>query len=142
MSFDIFVIATPLQDGASFDRAVVERAFAKLTDDTLSDYWRLRMADGSETYATLLIDEEPTISGFCVNRPPSFEAFPEFWTALFNVMAETRALLHWPGDGPTPRACVTDPSVIETLPPDFIEGLGTPTVAASGADLDAAIALT
>jgi len=142
MSFDIFLSVLPGSEEDRFARSLVERAFTGLTPKLIGDYWNLRTPGGEDCFANVSIDDEPEIDGFSVNRPPSFEAFPEFWNAMFEILHQTRTILFWPDDGPYPTYCIANPVLVTDPPPILIEIMGEPAIVSSGAEIDAAISRT
>jgi len=115
-----------------FDRAIIERVFKAVTVDQVGDHWYLRIGAG-----TMSVDDEPKITGISVNRPPSYEYFPEFWDAMFDVLRQTRTMLLWPAGGPRPYCCVANPAMTPDVPSNLIEALGEPAFVTSGAEIDA-----
>lgn len=142
MSFSIYVSTVNNDDENMFDRAVVERAFKDITVNQAGAYWNLRSPDGHIASATIFIEEQPKISGFAANRPPSYSGFPKFWDAMFEILSQTRTILFWPAGGPRPHCCVADPALVPDLPSDLTDALGKPAIVSSGAETEAAIALT
>jgi hypothetical protein len=130
MSFDIFLSCFHLGNLAAFPRSIVEKAFSVDADETKSTCWTVNYPDGGSGFD--YIDEEVEITNFAVNRPP---ISPAFWEAMLDILRQTPSVLYWPGDG----CVVADAAVIEQLPPDLIESLGTPTVVSTGAEILACI---
>ncbi|MGA8652219.1 MAG: hypothetical protein WB677_16690 [Xanthobacteraceae bacterium] len=139
MSLDIFVSTLTEDEGAKFDRAIVERAFRAIAVDQQGDSWNLQTPKGEMTSATIHLAYQPRILSFAANRPPSYEYFPEFWDAMFEVMRQTHTVLVWLADGPKPHCCVANPAMIPDLPSDLIEALGQPAFATSGAEIGAVL---
>ena len=142
MSFSIYVSTLNNDDKNTFDRAVVERAFRDIAMDQTGGYWNLRSPDGRIASTTIFIKDKPKISGFSANRPPSYSRFPKFWDAMFEILSQTRTILFWPAGGPRPHCCVADPTLLPDLPSDLTNALGKPAIVSSGAEIEAAIALT
>lgn len=142
MSFTVFISTIGNGGKDTFDRAIVERAFKSIAVDQRGDYWNLRTPDGKIGFATISVEDQPKITGLSADRPPSFAGFPKFWDAMFEILAQTRTMLFWPTEGPHPIYCVADPALIQDLSADVIAALGQPAVVSSGAEIDAAIALT
>jgi hypothetical protein len=142
MSFSIYVSKVNNDDGNTFDRAIVERAFEDIAVNQAGACWNLRSPDGHIASATIFIEEQPKISGFAANRPPSYSGFPKFWDAMFEILSQTRTILFWPAGGPRPHCCVADPTLLPDLPSDLTNALGKPAIVSSGAEIEAAIALT
>ena len=132
VSLDIYLLTLTDDETAKFDRAIVERAFKDITVDQVGDYWHLRT-----TFGTVSVDDEPKIRGISVRSPPSYEHFPEFWNAMFEVLLQTHTVLIWPAGGPKPYCCLANPDMIPQVPQDFIESFGEPEFVASGAEIDA-----
>lgn len=124
----------------SFERAIVEKAFAPFLTDTSGDYWNLHDAQGQLRFVNMHVDDAQRIGSFSINRPPCYDSFPEFWNALYDVLSQTKTVLVWPGEGPHPTSCVGNRAFAEELPADFIEHMGMPAIVSSGAEIDAAIA--
>ena len=99
VSLDIYLLTLTDDEAAKFDRVIVERAFKDITVDQVGDYWHLRT-----TFGTVSVDDEPKIRGISVRSPPSYEHFPEFWNAMFEVLLQTHTVLTWPAGGPKPIA--------------------------------------
>ncbi len=78
MSFSIYVSTVNSDDGNTFDRAVVERAFEDIAMNRAAACWNLRSPDGRLAPTTIFIEEQPKISGLAANRPPSYSGFPKF----------------------------------------------------------------
>jgi hypothetical protein len=78
MSFSIYVSTVNSDDGNTFDRAVVERAFEDIAMNRAAACWNLRSPDGRLAPTTIFIEEQPKISGLAENRPPSYSGFPKF----------------------------------------------------------------
>jgi|ERR1700728_176149 len=143
MSFSIYLSTMNNTDGNMFDRAVVERAFKEIAVDQVGSYWNLRSPDGHIASATIFIKDQPKISWFSANRPPSYSGFPKFWNAMFEILRQTRTIIYWPAaEGPHPRCCVADLTLVPDLPSDLTNALGKPAIVSSGAEIEAAIALT
>jgi hypothetical protein len=142
MSFDIFVIAADRDGSGRFERRIVEQAFGRFTPHIADDYWCLHHPNGEEIFATVSIDEGDLIESFSVNRPPSFEWFPEFWQALFEVLQATRTFLVWPALGANPTYCVANPELLANMPAELTDGMGPPATARCAQDIDLAIAAT
>jgi len=142
MSFSIYVSAMNDDDENMFDRAVVERAFRDIAVDQTGGYWNLRSPDGRIASTTIFIKDKPTISGFSANRPPSYSRFPRFWDAIFEILSQTRTILFWPEGGPRPHCCVANGALLPDLPSEWANALGKPAIVSSGAEIEAAIALT
>lgn len=142
MSFSIYLSTVNNDDKNMFDRAVVERAFKELAVNQAGDYWNLRTPDGHIASATILIDDQPKISGFSANRPPPYSGFPKFWDAMFEILSQTRTILFWPEGGPRPHCCIANPGLLPDLPSEWTNALGKPAIVSSGAEIEAAIALT
>jgi len=142
MSFTIYVSTLNNDDSNMFDRAIVERAFKDIAVNQTGAYWNLRSPDGHVASATIFIEEQPKISGFAANRPPSYSGLPKFWNAMFEILSQTRTILFWPTAGPRPHRCVADPALVPDLPSDLTNALGKPAIVSSGAEIEAAIALT
>lgn len=143
MSFSIYVSTLNNDDKNTFDRAVVERAFRDITTDQTGGCWNLRSPDGRIASTTIFIKDKPKISGFSANRPPSYSGFPKFWNAMFEILSQTHTILFWPAaKGPHPRCCVADPALLPDLPSEWTNALGKPAIVSSGAEIEAAIALT
>jgi hypothetical protein len=134
MSFDIFL--SVLRDGDEFDRSIVERAFASMTNDLKDDDWSLHDQDGEKYWGTVLIENKPAITGFSVNRPPFT---PEFWNAISEVLRQTPTALVWPGYPSRPSYCVANPDFAANLPADYVETWGPPAFVTCGAEIEAAI---
>lgn len=124
----------------SFERTIVEKAFAPFLTDTSGDYWNLHDTNGQLRFVNMHVDEAAKIGSFSINRPPSYDSFPEFWNALFDVLSRTKTVLVWPGEGPHPTSCIANRTFAEELPADFIEHMGMPAIVCSGAEIDGAIA--
>jgi hypothetical protein len=139
MSFDMFVLTVREDVDDSFERAIVEKAFAPFLTDASGDYWNLHDADGQLRFVNMHVDDAPRIGSFSINRPPAYESFPQFWDALYEVLRQTCTVLVWPGEGPHPTSCVANRAFAEELPADFIEHMGMPAIVSSGAEIDAAI---
>lgn len=138
MSFQIFLMTTTEDERDNFDRAIVERAFKDIAVRQDNEWWQLQTPEGDEVFATVHVHQKPRLSGFSVIRPPSFEVFPTFWDAVFDVLRQTRTVLAWPG-GPPPY-CVANPALVPDLPADLIEAWGNPPpIVSSGADIVAAM---
>ena|ERR1700722_8283646 len=143
MSFSIYVSTVNNDDGNTFDRAIVERAFKDIAVKQTRGYWNLRSPDGYIASATIFIEDQPKISGFSANRPPSYSGFPKFWNAMFEILRQTRTIMFWPAaKGPHPRCCVADLALVPDLPSDLTDALGKPAIVSSGAEIEAAITLT
>ncbi len=139
MSLDLTVFVL-LRGGrlGRFPRAIVEQAFAPYVRDTRSDRWRLHLRSGEETWATMLVDDEELIDGIWVNRPPDYDAFPEFWAALYDVLRQTLAICILMGVSSEPNCCAASADVLDELPPDFVEEW-TVCLVTSGAELETAL---
>lgn len=134
---DVFLVPV---SGESFERAIVERAFARVATDQAGDCWVVEAANGEASFARIYIEDEPEISGFSFDRPPSYAGIPGFWDALFEVMSRTRTFLIWGGGGgPNPDYCVANEEVIADLDADMLEEMGRPAIARSGAEIEAAM---
>jgi hypothetical protein len=143
MSFTIYVSTVSKDDGNMFDRAVVERAFKEIAVNQAGSYWNLRSPEGPIASATIFIKDQSKISGFSANRPPSYSGFPKFWNAMFEILRQTRTIIFWPAaKGPHPRCCIADLALVPDLPSDLTNALGKPAIVSSGAEIEAAIALT
>jgi hypothetical protein len=143
MSFSIYVSTINNDDENMFDRSVVERAFRDISVDQTRGYWNLRSPDGRIASTTIFIADKPKISGFSANRPPSYSGFPKFWNAMFEILSQTHAILFWPAaKGPHPRCCLADPTLLPDLPGEWTNARGQPAIVSSGAEIEAAIALT
>lgn len=131
MSFDIYLIAGP---GRTFDRSIVEEAFAAMIDgDRADDEWNLHYLDGSPSHALVSIDTGPQIDGFSVNRPPS-ETATEFWDAIFQVLRQTESFLVWPATG-EPGYCVARDDWESFLPKEDFDHMGRPARVTCGRDI-------
>jgi hypothetical protein len=142
MSLTIYVSTLNNDDRSMFDRAIVERAFKDIAVNQTGGYWNLRSPDGHITSATIFIEDKPKSSGFSANRPPPYSRFPKFWDAMFEILSQTRTILFWPAGGPPPHCCVADPALLPDIPSDLTDALGKPAIVSSGAEIEAAIALT
>jgi hypothetical protein len=143
MSFSIYISTMNNDDENMFDRAIVERAFGDIAVDQTGGYWNLRSPDGRLASTTIFIKDKPKISGFSANRPPSYPGFPKFWNAMFEILCHTPTILYWPAaKGPHPSCCVADPALLPDLPGEWTNALGKPAIVSSGAEIEAAIALT
>ena len=140
MGFTVFVSTATNDERDMFDRAIVERAFKDIAVDQTGDYWNLRGPDGHIVSATIWIDDQPRISNFAADRPPSYSYFPKYWDAMFEILSQTRTVLFWPASVPRPHCCVADPALVPDLPKDMTDALGKPAIVSSGAEMDAAIA--
>jgi hypothetical protein len=136
VSLDIFLSTLTDDEGASFDRAIVERAFKAIAVDQLGGYWNLRTPAGEMTSATISVADQPRISHFAANRPPGYGYFPEFWNAMFEVLRQTRTVVFWPAGGPKPHCCLANPDMISHGPASLIEAIGEPAFVTSGAEID------
>jgi hypothetical protein len=132
VSLDIFLVTLTDDEAVKFDRSIVERAFKYITSDQVGDHWHPRTAFG-----TVSVDDEPKIRGISVRSPPSYEHFPEFWNAMFEVLCQTRTVLVWPAGGPKPHCCLANPDMIPHVPADFVDSFGEPAFVASGEEIDA-----
>ena len=103
MSFDLFLFSMPEE---TFDRSVVERAFASFAEGIDTDDWLLRSPEGEPYSASFTIDTSPQINHISINRPPFVE---EFWKAIFEVLQTTRTFLVWPAPN-EPSYCVANPN--------------------------------
>jgi hypothetical protein len=143
MSFTIYVSTVNNGDKNMFDRAIVERAFKDIVVNQTGNYWNLRSPDGHIASATIFIKDQPKTFRFAANRPPSYSGFPKFWNAMFEILSQTHTIMFWPAaKGPHPRCCVADPALVPDLPSDLTDALGEPVIVSSGAEIEAAIALT
>lgn len=116
MSLDIGVhVFRDGQDGF-IPRSFVEQAFHGLTKNPEDELWYLTTPDGEETWGTLLIDVEPNVSGFSINRPPFFD---EFLAALLKVLRQTPSVLWWPSNDI--YLCAANPDIVRHAPPDFLD---------------------
>jgi hypothetical protein len=139
MSFDMFVLMIRLDGVDFFERAIAERAFARYVDDLESGEWHFRKIHG-ESYGTrILIAEGQLIDGLSINRPPSYEKWPDFWNALYDVLRQTRTFLLWPDAGQRPHYCVGNPVFLDEFPSEYVTEHGKPAVASSGAELETAV---
>ena len=142
MSFTIYVSSVNNDNRSMFDRVLVERAFKDIAVTQTGGYWNLRTPDGRIASATILIDDKPNISGFSANRPPPYSGFPKFWDAIFEILSQTRTILFWPEGGPLPHCCIANRALLPDLPSEWANALGKPAIVSSGAEIEAAIALT
>lgn len=136
MSFDIFLKTA--DDDVALDRAIAERAFDGIVE--MMDYseWMLLDPDGNP--CDIAIDV--LVDCIAVNRPPSFEAVPQFWNAMFEILRQTRSFLIWSSAGPYPSYCIAHPELIVSPPPALLADFGKPAIVGSGAEIDAAITRT
>jgi len=135
MGFDIFLMAGRGEEN-HFDRAIVERAFASIANETSSNWWDFHMPDGSSCSGELSIDPTPKIDGFAVHRPPDL---PRFWDALFDVLRQTRTFLVWPAPGPDPTYCVANEDWRSYIGEELTGHMGEPALVRSGAEIPAAL---
>lgn len=101
-----------------YDRAIFDEIFGPWVFAREENLLEVSFADGSG--GAVYVDDTPEIGSIAVNRGGG-EAFT---AALFELMKRTGSLLHWPGGG----CLVTDPSLVNCLPQDWVEHLGTPIV--------------
>ena len=142
MSFDVYVIAVPIndgdQEGPKFERSIVENAFQSMAVNQDTDYWHIRDLDGAFVSATLFVDVDPMITIFSSNRPPSY-AFPQFWEAIYAVLRQTWTMICWPADEDETQCCVANEEILATWPESMKASLGVPVVVRSGAEITKAI---
>jgi hypothetical protein len=131
MSFDLFLMTMPAD---TFDRSIVEQAFAAFADDPASDEWALVEPDGKHHGAYMSVAASSRVSGFSVNRPPFID---EFWEAVFYVLRHTRTFLVWPAPK-SPSYCVANPDWESYLGDDPL-GMGRPAFVASAAEIPGVI---
>jgi hypothetical protein len=131
MSFDIFLMSYPQE---TFDRGVVLAAF-EAADVSLSgeDGWTFHPPEGKLYTADEASGFEPEVTCFSVNRPPG----GAFWTAIFNVLKDTRTFLAWPATDP-PTYCVANPTLKSFVHPEM-DHMGEPAFVESGSDIERAI---
>jgi hypothetical protein len=139
MSFEMFVLTIREDRDDGFERAIVEIAFAPYVKGGTTDgYWNLQDAQGNPRFVTITVGDGPKISNFAINRPPTYESFPEFWAALYEVLRQTCTVLVWRAEGQS--CCTANPEFMRELASsDFFADLA-PILVSSGAEIDAAIA--
>jgi hypothetical protein len=140
MSFSIYVSTIRNSETDTFDRSVVERAFKDIILKQTGDSWNVYTPDGYFTSAVVFIKDKPQISSFSVNRPALSYEFPKFWSAMFEILSQTRTVLFWPTGGPRPHSCIADPALILDLTDEWTRALGKPAVVSSGAEVEATLA--
>src|ERR1700722_2686805 len=123
MSLDMFVFAIPDEEKHRFPREIVERAFAAITQDVKDEEYRL-MKDGEEAWARMSLASGELIDAIAINRPPSYNGFPEFWGAIFDVLRQTPTRCIVQGVGADAKFCIANPAVLDELPADFAEEYG------------------
>jgi hypothetical protein len=139
VSLDIFISAITDDEGNTFDRAIVERAFKSIVVNQSGDYWNLQTPQREMTGAAVFIEDAPRISHFSVNRPPDYDWFPEFWNAMFEVLRQTNTFLFWPAHGQFPHCCLANPNLIPQISAEIIDALGKPALVTSGAETEAVL---
>lgn len=142
MSLDMFVSAFSEDGENDFPRSIVEQAFAPFVEDVKDTYWRLNLRSGEQTFIDMDVEAGEMIDGFSINRPPSYEGFPEFWEALYNVLRQTRAFCVLAGVREDPNCCAANPDVINEVPEplqDVAAARGGVRLVSSAAELEAAL---
>ncbi|MGE5203899.1 MAG: hypothetical protein ACM3O6_17710 [Acidobacteriota bacterium] len=117
MSFDIFIFTYRNGEGHYYPRALLENAFDGLVDRSDRTWWKL-----IDHGARISVPDDPKISGFSVNRPPTKDH--PFWPAPIDVLRKTPSVLFWPGKG----GVVAHECVIGHSPSDLVAAIGLPTV--------------
>lgn len=142
MSLDMFVDAFSEDGENEFSRTLVEQAFAPFVEDVKDTHWCLNLRSGEQTSVNMDVDESELIDGFSINRPPSYESFPEFWDALYQVLRQTRTFCFVAGAKEDPNCCAANPDVMNEVPEtvqEIAEPRGGPRLVASAAELEAAL---
>lgn len=88
----------------------------------------------------MTVDLGESIVYFAINRPPpSYEGFPEFWQAIFEVMRQTPTYCILAGVRTHANHCVANPDILDELPADFAEERGGARFVTSAAEFEAAL---
>jgi hypothetical protein len=139
MSLDMFVCAVRNEDENSFRRDIVERAFTPHVQDVKDEHWTLSLKNRERTWVNMSVDEGDLILGFSINRPPSYDGFPEFWDALYEVLWQTRTYCVLLGARTHPNCCVANAALVDKMPADLVEERGGARLVGSGAELEAVL---
>jgi hypothetical protein len=113
MSFDIFIQKFVAGEAQQLPPQALPHAFGPSLEERAAREFRVVYADGG--VADIYAGGDRKAPGIAINRPPSS---PAFWDSIVAYLRETQSVLYWPGE-----------------PPSFIEGLGTPQLVRSGADI-------
>ena len=132
MSFDIMLQHFTGGECSTFPRALVESSFGPFVVHRTDSFIRVRYPDDSG--ADMWFDNVENIDHIMFNHCGG----NTFTKAMFELMKRTGSVIYWPGG----RAVVADRSVIDTLPPDIVKALGTPTVISAPQEIRDAIART
>lgn len=128
MSFDIFIQKFVAGEAQQLPPEAFRHAFGPALEERAAGKFRVVYADGG--VADISVGGDRKAHGMAINRPPNS---PAFWDSIVAYLRETQSVLYWPGA--PPAAAVASIDVIAQLPPDLIQGLGTPQLVHSGGDI-------
>jgi hypothetical protein len=104
-----------------------------VTSEISGNDWVLEFPDGSGGYMDPVVEGEH--EDIMINRPHGEALF----YALYEIMSQSHTMMWWSGSD---YMITADPTILEHLPPDYVENFGTPPLVKSGADILAEIAKT
>ena len=119
--------ALVLQVLKPFIRAMIDAPY-------YGDRWKLVFPDGGGG------DMDPIVEGVDENGLAiAHHCGQDLLDALYEIMRQSHTLLYWTG---VDDLITADESILDHLPPDYVEKFGIPPLVRSGADIAAEIAKT
>jgi hypothetical protein len=134
MSSEMGLICFENGDHGTLSPTIVRQAFLPFAKDIGDNYWELSFPDGGGGFMGA-IEEDDQAWDISISRGSG----DDFFKALFEIMRQTHTLLWWDGCDVMVTA---DESIMEHLPPDYIETYGVPPLVRSVEDIYAEIAKT
>jgi hypothetical protein len=135
MSFDLFVGCFQNGEPASFPSQLVVDAFASYITSKDDRCLTVTYGQGPEDSSYVYVESEaPLIESFSVNRPKSDI---RLYDTLVSILRSANLAMYMPGDCPP---LVASAKVIQHLPANMVEALGSPRVVTTGSELAECIA--
>lgn len=98
--------------------------FAKYTRRNDGTGWFIGGFGDEPGESEIYIEDDETISGFSVDRPPDHL---EFWQIIAGILRDLPCALYWPTNNET-ASVMGSLDLLQHLPKDFVETLGIPFV--------------
>jgi len=131
MSFEVFLQCFDRGEPAGIDREAIRALFPvdnERSDGTLWSVW-YDQQNGCDIFVEPLESDPSLVTALTVSRPCEDR---RLWEALLAVMRMGAVTLYFPGEAPP---LVAGAQVAHHLPPDMVETMGPPAIAATAQDI-------